>query len=1050
MPGVEGHQFVVASADGAQLFFFDLEGRHLQTLDAVTGDIVRTFGYDANGLLSQISEITGGSNNVTVIQHDSTGNPTAIVSPFGLVTHLAVDANGFLAGVTNPAGNQQLFGYTADGLLTTYIDPRGKTNTFQYDSQGRLFQDADALGGSQTLVRAEASKGFSVTRTTTLGRKTTYVLTNLTAKVQRRIITEQDGTTQQSTETIDAGTTHAVSADGTVSDVTLSPDPRFGMQSAFVGSSKLSFPSGLIINLTRASSALLGNPSDPLSLQTSMQTTAVNGLTNTLTYNALNRTTVATSPLSRTVTSSFDALGRLTLIAASGIEAATSTYDNRGRFAAIVKGTGPSARTNRFSYNAQGFLESITDSLGRSVHYSYDAAGRTTQKVFPDGQVMAYGYDAAGNLTSLTPPGRSAYTLAYTDRNELASITPPSVAGTGPISFTHDVDGALVSVSRPDGQTITIGRDSAGRAASRVLSTSGVTNSVVVFSYDPTTGKVSGVAGPGGISLSYKHDGSLLTSETWSGPISGAVNRTYDGFLRIATESVSGDSPVQFSYDSDGLLIGAGNLTIARNLANGLPTNSVLDTIRDERTLDSFGRSLQYDAKAGSSALYEVAYTRDALNRLRQKVETVAGTTTTLIYTYDLAGRLTDVSANGVAAEHYEYDANGNRTTATVRGASVSATYDAQDRLLQYGNDTFTYNGAGDLLDKTNGNQVTTYQRDEFGNLLGVSLPGGAAIAYLLDGLDRRVGKLLNGSLVKGYLYGYHTGPVAELDGTGAVASRFVYAGGLAPAYLVKGGVAYRIVTDQVGSVRLVINSTTGAVVQRLDYDAFGKVLTDTNPGFQPFGFAGGLYDPDTGLVLFGLRDYDAETGRWTSKDPAWFAGCDSNLYRYVRGNPVNSVDPTGLGLLPEVIDNSVQDPLDFYGGMVEASLEAAIVGPALVANPALGVAALLYLEDHPVLDPIQSALDSNLVDTQSSVFSFGKAILGMCLGGVAGEAGAAEEGAGELESEVTQVVRRRINPVRPFAPEQVKIISTEQANQNIGKIIDALFDEMPGGGPPK
>ena len=61
--------------------------------------------------------------------------------------------------------------------------------------------------------------------------------------------------------------------------------------------------------------------------------------------------------------------------------------------------------------------------------------------------------------------------------------------------------------------------------------------------------------------------------------------------------------------------------------------------------------------------------------------------------------------------------------------------------------------------------------------------------------------------------------------------------------------------------MRLVVNATTGAVEQRLDYDAFGNVLTDTNPGFQPFGFAGGLCDRDTGLVLLGLRDYDPRPG---------------------------------------------------------------------------------------------------------------------------------------------------------------------------------------------
>jgi RHS repeat-associated protein len=82
-----------------------------------------------------------------------------------------------------------------------------------------------------------------------------------------------------------------------------------------------------------------------------------------------------------------------------------------------------------------------------------------------------------------------------------------------------------------------------------------------------------------------------------------------------------------------------------------------------------------------------------------------------------------------------------------------------------------------------------------------------------------------------------------------------------------------------------------------LAYDAYGRVLSDTNPGFQPFGFAGGLGDADTGLVRFGLRDYDPETGRWTTQDPIGLAGGDTNLYAYVGGDPINAVDPTGLAV---------------------------------------------------------------------------------------------------------------------------------------------------------
>jgi len=71
-------------------------------------------------------------------------------------------------------------------------------------------------------------------------------------------------------------------------------------------------------------------------------------------------------------------------------------------------------------------------------------------------------------------------------------------------------------------------------------------------------------------------------------------------------------------------------------------------------------------------------------------------------------------------------------------------------------------------------------------------------------------------------------------------------------------------------------------------------VLQDTNPGFQPFGFAGGLYEAATGLVRFGARDYDAESGRWTSKDPIRFDG-GVNLFGYAENDPINNFDLNGL-----------------------------------------------------------------------------------------------------------------------------------------------------------
>jgi RHS repeat-associated protein len=116
-----------------------------------------------------------------------------------------------------------------------------------------------------------------------------------------------------------------------------------------------------------------------------------------------------------------------------------------------------------------------------------------------------------------------------------------------------------------------------------------------------------------------------------------------------------------------------------------------------------------------------------------------------------------------------------------------------------------------------------------------------------------------------------------------------------ASEYMVRGADVYRLVTDHLGSVRLVVNTATGSVVQRIDYDEWGVVASDTSPGFQPFGFAGGLYDADTKLVRFGARDYDAEVGRWTAKDPVLWRGGQKNLYVYVDDDPINRRDPRGL-----------------------------------------------------------------------------------------------------------------------------------------------------------
>ena len=243
---------------------------------------------------------------------------------------------------------------------------------------------------------------------------------------------------------------------------------------------------------------------------------------------------------------------------------------------------------------------------------------------------------------------------------------------------------------------------------------------------------------------------------------------------------------------------------------------------------------------------------------------------------------------------------NGNRTRVTYgAGPSavvVDATYDAQDRLLTHGDYRYTWTANGDLATRTHQptNTTLTTVYDSFGNLQQATLPDGRVLDYTTDGRHRRVQKKLNGVVVAQYLYLNQLEPIAVLDAAGAIVASFVYADRPnTPSLMYRGGRTYRLVADQVGSIRLVIDVADGAIAQRIDYDEFGRILADTNPGFQPFGFAGGLLDRDTGFVRFGARDYDPVTGRWTAKDPAGFDGGE-NLYVYGDGDPVNMIDVTG------------------------------------------------------------------------------------------------------------------------------------------------------------
>jgi RHS repeat-associated protein len=528
-------------------------------------------------------------------------------------------------------------------------------------------------------------------------------------------------------------------------------------------------------------------------------------------------------------------------------------------------------------------------------------------------------------VTSLTPPGDSAHGFQYSPVGLVKQYNPPGIPGAKPTKYFYNSDRQLDSIVRPDSITVALSYDSAGRNTGVIFD-----RGTLTLGYSVTTGNLTKIRTPEGDSLVFSYDGSLPTQVRWAGLVDGTVGVAYDRNFRVIGEAVNGDT-VAFGYDTDGLLTSAGSLILGRSATNGLLLADTLGEIRSAYQYSSRGELKGYRVLRDTTKLFATGYIRDSLGRIVQLFDTTQGTPTRWSFVYDSVGRLVKDSVNGAVFHAFTYDANGNRLTLPSGSGTVTYSYDPQDRLRTAvsGSDTtrYAYGSNGELKTKTvPGVGTTTYTYDALGNLLTVVLPDSTEIEYVIDGRNRRLGRKVNGVLVQGWLYRSQVNPVAELDSGGDVVSRFVYGSRRnVPDYMLKGGNVYRLVADHLGSVRLVVDTATGMVAQRIDYDEWGNITQNTNPTFQPFGFGGGLVDDSTELTRFGARDYDALVGRWTAKEPIRFAGGETGLYVYATNDPLGALDPSGLftvqvGYTVNVtfffisVTTSVSVAVDFHG----------------------------------------------------------------------------------------------------------------------------------------
>ncbi|MEK6627409.1 MAG: RHS repeat-associated core domain-containing protein, partial [Bdellovibrionota bacterium] len=911
--------FLIPDRSGDEIYVFDANGVHIQTKDALTGVIKYNFIYNSNGKISAITDRFGNSTTFAY-----SNDQVLIQSPYAQVTTLALNVNGFLTSATSPQNEVYNITNNDIGLITEFQKPKGEKSFVTYDSNGRVQKDTGAGGDFLSLLREfnSSTREQTVNMSTALGRETTF---KTISSVDGAIHTSIAPTGQSYTSSVQyQGNQSSIDSIGTTTQSMQAEDPRFGWLSPYEKSSSYTINnSNINIQVETNKIAVLSDSNNPLSATQLTTTTKLQNDPDRIyssTYSTSNRTLTSTSPLNRASVVSFTPQGQASKIQIGDLVPVNLSYDTRGRLTQVAQQN----RKSSFTYNQQGNIQSSKDPLGLISSYQYDNSNRPIKIRNPDGSIILMAYDKNSNLASITPPSRSPHEFRFNLAELLSAYIPPNLSGqiSGATQYEHNLDKQLTQINRPDGTEINFDYNNTTGLLNKIRTARGN----YLFNYQQNSNLVSQLTSPDNEILRYQYVGDILTQVNAIGTINSSLHFFYNtdatiSKIEVSTEENRPYGGISLSYDMDNLLIKSGNLSYTRNAVGDINA-SVLGEVSEKINFDNFGQMSEVKFQTSKKKdLYSAKFYRDDLGRVVSAIEDHdsedhENNKHLKQYKYDKQGRLIAAYKNTKLVRAYKFDQNGNRIEANYHGKNIQAKFDAQDRLISYGKNSYQYNNNGDLIAKFKNEKddddddhkhknkhATRYNFDVFGNLKSVLLPNNKKIEYIIDGQNRRIGKKINGKLVQGFIYQSQTQVAAELDGSGKLVKRFIYGEKInVPDYMIYQNKEYRIISDQVGTPRLVVEASSGKIVEKIEMDEFGHDVRIEGKNLIPFGFAGGIYDQDTGLVRFGARDYDPEIGRWTSKDPIGFAGGDTNLYAYCGGDSVNCIDPEGEFAIPIVI----------------------------------------------------------------------------------------------------------------------------------------------------
>ena len=264
LPGISLNQIVIPARCGDEIYFFDTTGRHLETRNAFTGNILYQFTYNSIG---QLSEIKDGNGNKTSIERDITNKTITLIGPYGHGTVMDLNTEGYATVITNPDGKKYIQEYSPDGLLKSLTDPANHVSRFDYDDSGRLLKDTNPAGGFVALQRNDTPDKVEVKLTTAVSAQETYSIETLkTGGFLSSIVDAVGARTEW--KRLPGGVHEFTLPDGVSLQQTAAPDPRFGMQSPCLDYTAITTPGGLISSISSTVIIQLATPDDPMSVVT--------------------------------------------------------------------------------------------------------------------------------------------------------------------------------------------------------------------------------------------------------------------------------------------------------------------------------------------------------------------------------------------------------------------------------------------------------------------------------------------------------------------------------------------------------------------------------------------------------------------------------------------------------------------------------------------------------------------------------------------------------------------------------------------------------------